>query len=95
MKCGYGHGMDGDRASRKQGLISSLQVLGLCTILLCPPNSVVNAANDAAAKAASFISNSQNVKDGLSGGGCCDTSLKAGNPYNLWCLIPILATSCG
>ncbi|KAF7144271.1 hypothetical protein RHSIM_Rhsim05G0234500 [Rhododendron simsii] len=78
MKCGYGHGMDGDRASRKQGLISSLQVLGLCTILLCPPNSVVNAANDAAAKAASFISNSQNVKDGLSGGGCCDTSLKAG-----------------
>ncbi|KAE9447513.1 hypothetical protein C3L33_20589, partial [Rhododendron williamsianum] len=78
MKCGYGHGMDGDRASRKQGLISSLQVLGLCTTLLCPPNSVVNAANDAAAKAASFISNSQNVQDRLSGGGCCDTSLKAG-----------------
>jgi len=78
-ECGYGHGaLDGDHASRKQGLISSLQLLGLCTTLLCPPKSVVNAASDAAAKAASFISNSVDMKDRLRGGGFSDTFLKAG-----------------
>ncbi|KAH7846475.1 hypothetical protein Vadar_014424 [Vaccinium darrowii] len=78
-ECGYGHGaLDGDHASKKQGLISSLQLLGLCTTLLCPPKSVVNAASDAAAKAASFISNSVDMKDRLRGGGFSDTFIKAG-----------------
>ncbi|KAF5953411.1 hypothetical protein HYC85_006267 [Camellia sinensis] len=79
MENGYGRGMDGnDHALRRQGLISSLQVLGHYTSLLCSPASVVNAANNAASKAACFIFNSKNVKDGISGGGHSDTSVKAG-----------------
>ncbi|KAL6988248.1 hypothetical protein U1Q18_013996 [Sarracenia purpurea var. burkii] len=73
------HGMDGnDHELRKQGLISSLQVLGHFTTLLCPPGSVVNAANNAASKAASFISNSRNANDGISGGGHSDAFVKSG-----------------
>ncbi|GFY82543.1 REF4-related 1 [Actinidia rufa] len=79
MECGCGHGNDdNDHALRKQGLISSLQVLGHFTSLLCPPTSVVNAANIAAAKATSFMFNSKNVKDGITGGGCSDALVKAG-----------------
>ncbi|XP_057513892.1 mediator of RNA polymerase II transcription subunit 33A-like [Actinidia eriantha] len=79
MECGCGHGNDdNDHASRKQGLISSLQVLGHFTSLLCPPASVVNAANIAAAKATSFMFNSKNVKDGITGGGCRYALVKAG-----------------
>lgn len=46
----------------KLGLISSVQVLGHFSGLLCPPALVVDAANQAARKAASFIYNSMNEK---------------------------------
>ncbi|XP_015897774.3 mediator of RNA polymerase II transcription subunit 33A [Ziziphus jujuba] len=63
----YGHDVDGKpHTSRKQGLICSLQVIGQFSSLLCPPASVVGAANSAAAKAAGFILNSKNA--GLGGG---------------------------
>lgn len=62
---GYGHDVDGKpHTSRKQGLISSLQVIGQFSGLLCPPASVVGAANSAAAKAAGFILNSKNASLG-------------------------------
>ncbi|XP_057971679.1 mediator of RNA polymerase II transcription subunit 33A-like [Malania oleifera] len=73
--CGHdGKGLD----SRKHGLVSSLQNLGQFSALLSPPASVVNAANNAAAKAANFISNSKNARDVLAGGSRGDTSVKAG-----------------
>ncbi|KAJ6812124.1 putative mediator of RNA polymerase II transcription subunit 33A [Iris pallida] len=51
------HGKDGNNLfSRRKGLISSLQILGQFSELISPPPSVVNAANDAASKAATFIS---------------------------------------
>ncbi|XP_038988885.1 mediator of RNA polymerase II transcription subunit 33A-like isoform X2 [Phoenix dactylifera] len=54
----YGNGAEENNlASRKHGLVSSLQVLGLFSGLLLPPPSVVNAANSAASKAAAFVSN--------------------------------------
>ena len=93
MECGCGHGNDdNDHALRKQGLISSLQVLGHFTSLLCPPTSVVNAANIAAAKATSFMFNSKNVKDGITGGGCSDALVKAGNhcSFQSFVLIPLI-----
>lgn len=65
-----------DLASRKQGLVSSLQVLGHFSGLLCPPASVVNAANSAAAKAASFISDPKNSKHDIVGGSCVDINVK-------------------
>ncbi|KAK6943327.1 hypothetical protein RJ641_024429 [Dillenia turbinata] len=62
------HGLDvKGHVSRKQGLLSSLQVLGHFTGLLCPPSSVVSAANRAAAKAVNFISDPRNAKEGLVG----------------------------
>ncbi|XP_059641819.1 mediator of RNA polymerase II transcription subunit 33A-like isoform X2 [Cornus florida] len=79
VETGYKHRTCGqDHASRKQGLISSLQVLGHYSALLCPPASAASAANIAAAKAASFISSSNNVKDGTSEGIHSDTSIKEG-----------------
>ncbi|CAI8612987.1 unnamed protein product [Vicia faba] len=48
--------------SMKLGLVSSVQVLGHFSGLLCPPALVVDAANQAARKAASFIYNSMNEK---------------------------------
>jgi len=42
--------------SRRRGLIFSLQVLGQFSGLLLPPSLVVKAANDAASKAAAYIS---------------------------------------
>ncbi|XP_050912341.1 mediator of RNA polymerase II transcription subunit 33A isoform X2 [Lathyrus oleraceus] len=48
--------------SVKLGLTSSVQVLGQFSGLLCPPALVVDAANQAARKAASFIYNSMNEK---------------------------------
>lgn len=72
------HGHEGNNfASRRHGLISSLKTLGQFSALLSPPPSVVNAANNAATKAAIFVSNfkagnnNQNV-------GRNDTSIKAG-----------------
>ncbi|XP_052172561.1 mediator of RNA polymerase II transcription subunit 33A-like isoform X2 [Diospyros lotus] len=79
VEIGHGCGRNGnDYASRRQGLISSLQVLGHFTALLCPPASVVDAANNAAAKAATFISNSEHVKNGTSTGGYSDAFGKTG-----------------
>ncbi|XP_034693324.1 mediator of RNA polymerase II transcription subunit 33A-like isoform X2 [Vitis riparia] len=76
---GYGHEMDRKcHASRKHGLISSLQVLGHFSALLCPPSSIADAANLAAAKAAGFISNSKNGKDSLGGGSHGNTIVKSG-----------------
>ncbi|KAL2330468.1 hypothetical protein Fmac_018049 [Flemingia macrophylla] len=62
----------------KLGLISSVQVLGHFSGLLCPPALVIDAANQAARKAASFIYNSMNGK-GESGTGIhANTNTKAG-----------------
>ena len=61
VESAYGHKMNGKAlASRKDGLISSLQVLGHFSSLLYPPASVVNAVNSAGRKAASFISSGKN-----------------------------------
>ncbi|XP_022887125.1 mediator of RNA polymerase II transcription subunit 33A-like isoform X3 [Olea europaea var. sylvestris] len=64
--------------SRRQGLISSLQALGHYHTLLCPPASVVDASNNAAAKAASFISRAKNVKDGIDVGDYSEVFVKEG-----------------
>ncbi|CAA6654567.1 unnamed protein product [Spirodela intermedia] len=68
----------------KHGLISSIQLLRQFTGLLSPPPSVVMAANNAARKAASFISN---FKNGTSSGNNIDrndTSAEAvGNMIHL------------
>jgi hypothetical protein len=61
MRSQYKHEMKSD-GSMKLGLISSVQVLGHFSGLLCPPALVVDAANQAAKKAASFIYNSMNEK---------------------------------
>ncbi|KAL5738909.1 hypothetical protein ACOSQ2_028089 [Xanthoceras sorbifolium] len=79
METGYGHGMDEKSlAPRKQGLISSLQVLGNFTGLLCPPASIAGVANSAAAKASSFISISKNAKDCSGSDSPSDTPLNSG-----------------
>lgn len=78
METEGGHGMgEKSLACRKEALISSLQVLGNFTGLLCPPASVTGEANNAAAKAASFIS--KNAKDGLGSGGPRETFKNSGN----------------
>ncbi|XP_010538443.1 PREDICTED: mediator of RNA polymerase II transcription subunit 33A-like isoform X2 [Tarenaya hassleriana] len=66
---GYGRGLlEKEQASRRHGLDSSLQLLGNFSGLLCPPASVVDAANSAQARAASFISKSKSEADGSGGG---------------------------
>nr|XP_010921239.1 mediator of RNA polymerase II transcription subunit 33A isoform X2 [Elaeis guineensis] len=71
-------------ASRKHGLISSLQVLGQFSGLLSPPPSVVNAANSAASKAATFISNLKTGSGNLGVPNRNDSSVKAvGNMLHL------------
>ncbi|KAK2656195.1 hypothetical protein Ddye_009247 [Dipteronia dyeriana] len=76
---GYVHGMDEKSlAPRKQGLISSLQVLGNFTGLLFPPASVAGVANNAAAKASRFISTSKNAKDCSGSVSPSDTPLNSG-----------------
>ena len=80
VESAYGHKMNGKAlASRKDGLISSLQVLGNFTGLLCPPASVAGVANSAAAKASNFISISKNAKDCSGNGSPSDTPLNSGN----------------
>lgn len=80
METGNEHQMDGKhQTSRKHGLISSLQILGQFPRLLCPPASVISAANVAAAKAASFMSNSKNSSDDLVCGSHSDTYVNAGS----------------
>ncbi|CAJ1813668.1 unnamed protein product [Sphenostylis stenocarpa] len=63
----YTHEIETDDSVRL-GLISSVQVLGHFSGLLSPPTLVIDAANQAARKAASFIHNSMNGK-GESGTG--------------------------
>ncbi|GMH10069.1 hypothetical protein Nepgr_011910 [Nepenthes gracilis] len=65
--------------SRKQGLISSLQLLGHFTGLLHPPAAVVGAANSAAVRSAHFIANSKKTKDGLHQRSCSGTYVQAVN----------------
>ncbi|XP_010278916.1 PREDICTED: mediator of RNA polymerase II transcription subunit 33A-like [Nelumbo nucifera] len=73
------HGMGGtDYASRRQGLVACLKVLGQFSGLLSPPLSIASAANSAASKAANFISNFRNGNDGFSGSGHGDNCVKAG-----------------
>uniref|UniRef100_A0A2P2K0V4 Mediator of RNA polymerase II transcription subunit 33A n=1 Tax=Rhizophora mucronata TaxID=61149 RepID=A0A2P2K0V4_RHIMU len=66
------------QTSRKLGLISSLQVLGQFSGLLCPPELIIDAANIAAVKAACFICSTKNGKDGLVCGNYGDISVDAG-----------------
>ncbi|KAL5974893.1 hypothetical protein ACLOJK_031567 [Asimina triloba] len=74
----YDNGMDGNGyASRKQGLISSLQILGQFSGLISPPPCVVVPANNAASKAASFISGFKNGSDGFKSFGHGETPIKA------------------
>ncbi|XP_042476900.1 mediator of RNA polymerase II transcription subunit 33A-like [Macadamia integrifolia] len=75
----YKHGMDGTaNASRRHGLVSSLQALGQFSGLLSIPAPVVVEANNAAAKAANFIYNFKNGNDSFNGGNHGDTYVKAG-----------------
>ncbi|KAJ6790672.1 Uncharacterized protein M6B38_247475 [Iris pallida] len=70
--------------SRRHGLVSSLQLLGQFSALLSPPPSVVVAANTAATKAATFISNIKKGRGNLGGDNCNNTSVKAvGNMLHL------------
>ncbi|KAF7845181.1 mediator of RNA polymerase II transcription subunit 33A-like isoform X1 [Senna tora] len=64
--------------SRKHGLISSVQILGHFSSLLCPPELVVCAANHAAAKAACFIHNSMSEEGGSGSGNHAHTYTKPG-----------------
>lgn len=62
---GYGHDISVKaRFPRKHGLVLALQVLGQFSSLVCPPESVVDAANTAATKAARFIRSSRNEDRG-------------------------------
>ncbi|PKA61809.1 Mediator of RNA polymerase II transcription subunit 33A [Apostasia shenzhenica] len=81
----YGEGMDANKPiSRRFELVSSLQVLQQYTGLLLPPPSVVNAANNAASKAATFIANFRNGSGSLGATSQKDTSIKAaGNMLHL------------
>ncbi|KAK7294927.1 hypothetical protein RJT34_17826 [Clitoria ternatea] len=78
MESKHRHDMKSD-GSRKLGLLSSVQVLGQFSSLLCPPALVVDAANQAAKKAANFICNSMNEKGESGGAGIhANTNMKAG-----------------
>lgn len=77
-------------ASRTQSLIMSLQALGQFSELLCPPECVVDAANTAAAKAANFVSNSKNLRDGMGGHSHADNFAKAGNILSKVLFLPLL-----
>lgn len=81
----YNHAVDGKGyASRRHGLVASLQILGQFNGLLLPPASVVVAANNAATKAATFISSFKNGNDSFKGAALGDNSVKAvGNMRHL------------
>lgn len=65
-------------SSIKHGLISSIQLLRQFTGLLSPPSSVVMAANNAARKAAFFVSNFKNGTSSANSIDHNDTSGEAG-----------------
>lgn len=72
-----GHGIDEKNLdSPRNGLISSLQILGQFSGLLCPPRAVADAANIAVAKAATFLSNNRN---GMGGGFQGNSLIESGN----------------
>ncbi|CAL9069941.1 unnamed protein product [Musa banksii] len=79
------HENEGNKfSSRRHGLISSLKMLGQFSALLLPPPSVVNAANNAATKAAVFVSNYKAGNNNLNVVGLNDSSIKAvGNMLHL------------
>ncbi|OMO77508.1 hypothetical protein COLO4_25124 [Corchorus olitorius] len=73
----YEEGIDGKGCDEtKKGLISALQMLGSFSGLLCPPASILAAANTAAAKAASCVS--KNRMDGVDSSSAIETCLIAG-----------------
>lgn len=77
---GCEQGMTGNmQGSRRHGLVLSLQLLGNFSSLLSPPSSVVVAANMAAIKAATFISNMKKVNDGFDANSHPIASSKAGS----------------
>lgn len=79
MEIRYGHGVDGKRrTSKSDDLVMALQSLVQFSGLLCPPDSVLDEANRAAAKAAYFISLSRSTKGGIGSEFCDGTSAKAG-----------------
>ena len=59
-------------------ILFKLRNLGHFSCLLYPPASVVDAANSAARKAASFISSGKNERNIVGGGSHVDTSIRAG-----------------
>ncbi|KAG0453373.1 hypothetical protein HPP92_024677 [Vanilla planifolia] len=65
---GSKHSMETKKStSRIHGLVSSLKILGQYTVLLSPPPTIANAANNAAAKkTASFIASIRNGNGGIS-----------------------------
>eukprot|EP01018_Ginkgo_biloba_P000531 Gb_17496 [translate_table: standard] len=71
-------------ARKSAALVSSLQILGQFDGLLVPPPSVVSAANQAAARAASFVSSLNGGSGGFDGLTSNDNSSKAvGNMRHL------------
>lgn len=78
---GYEHGMGRDKyPSRRQGLVFALQVLGQFSALLSPPAPVVTAANNAASRAATFISKFKSGCGNLTAVSHNNSSIKAGLP---------------
>ncbi|KAI4324560.1 hypothetical protein MLD38_030039 [Melastoma candidum] len=65
-------------SSLQNELINSLQDLDQFSGLLCPPELVIGAANDAAFKAAVLISKSQNTNNSMDGGYCVVVAVKSG-----------------
>ncbi|XP_031387475.1 mediator of RNA polymerase II transcription subunit 33A-like isoform X2 [Punica granatum] len=79
MELKYGHGVNGKiRTPKRDDLILALQSLGQFSSLLCPPESVLDAANRAAAKAADVISLSKNTNDSKGSDCPSGSSVKAG-----------------
>lgn len=74
------NGMDSTTdASLQNELISSLQGLEQFSGLLCPPELVIDTANNAASKAAVLISNSQNSNHSIDGEYSAGIVVKSGN----------------
>jgi len=81
---GYEHGIGEKYSCRRQGLVFALQVLGQFSGLLSPPALAVTAANNAASKAATFISNFKAGSGNHSAISNNDSSVKAGWPASFF-----------
>ena len=76
---GYEYVTEGEKySSRRQGLVFALQVLGQFSGLLSPPALAVTAANNAASKAATFVSNFKSGSGNQNAISHNDSSVKAG-----------------